>query len=67
MKLTDKTQICYVITREREDGSEVVPCAVFAGDRLSEAQDTADAYTQLFIDKGITGFVWKVHATAIYD
>jgi len=67
MKLADKTQICYVVTREKEDGTEVVPCAVFAGDQLNDAHDTADAYNQKFKDQGIEEYFFKVHATAIYN
>lgn len=67
MKLADKTQICYVVTRERVDGTQVIPCAVFAGERLTEAQDTADAYNQQFKDEGIEEYTFCVHMTAIYD
>jgi hypothetical protein len=67
MKLADKTQICYVVTREKQDGTEVIPCAVFAGEQLNDAQDTADAYNQKFKDEGIEGYIFKVYCTALYD
>lgn len=65
MKLADKTQIAYVVTREKEDGTEVVPCAIFAD--LQPAQDTVDAYNQKFKDDGIEGYVFKLHCTAFYE
>lgn len=76
MKLADKTQICYVVTRERfildnkekyGEIDEVIPCAVFAGEKLNDAQDTADAYNQKFKDDEIEGYIFKVYATALYD
>lgn len=76
MKLADNTQICYVVVRDKfildnqehyGEITETVPCAVFAGDRLTEAQDTADAYNQKFKDTGIEGFQFRVCATALYD
>ena len=64
MKLADKTQIAYVITRDGEDGS-VIPCAVFA--HYEDATNTVEAYNQKFKDDGITGFVFKLHMTAFWD
>lgn len=64
MKLADKTQLAFVVTREGEDGT-IIPCAVFA--EMQPGQDTCDAYNQKFEDEGIKGYVFKLHCTAFYD
>lgn len=64
MKLADKTQLAFVVTREGEDGT-IIPCAVFAD--MVTGQDTCDAYNQKFLDDGIKGYVFKLHCTAFYD
>jgi hypothetical protein len=66
VKIEDKTQIGYVITRDGTDGS-IIPCAIFSSDRAEDAFDTASAYNQKFLDEGITEYTFKVHMTAFYD
>ena len=63
MKIEDKSQYAYVVTREGADGT-VVPCAIFInGD---DGQNTVDGYNQLYKDEGIEGYTFKLHITAFY-
>ena len=64
MKLADKTQLAFVVTREGKDGT-VIPCAVFAD--MQAGEETVEAYNQKFIDEGIEGYEFKLHCTAFYD
>jgi hypothetical protein len=61
--MTKKTEIAYVVTREHVD--QVVPVAIFI--HLEDGENTVAAHNQLYKDKGIEGFEFKLHATAFYD
>lgn len=63
MKLADKTQIAYIVTRE--GNNQVIPCAIFMN--YNDGQDSVDAYNQKFKDDGIEGYEFKLHCTAFYD
>ena len=63
-----KYQFAYVVSRRNLKDNSSIPCAIFTEKDHQDAQDTADAYNQKFVDEGHEGeYFFEVHITALYD
>jgi hypothetical protein len=64
MKIKNKT-ILYVVLRTFLENNSSVVLDTFA--TYESAQDKADEYAQLFVDKGVDGFQFEVVTSIYYD